>query len=222
MSQEPGLRERKKQQTRELIAETARRLFIERGFDAVTVAAIARAADVSEATIFNYFPTKEDLFYHRREVFEEELLAAIRDREPGETILEAFGRFELTSRGILAMERAGDAREVTARIEAMARVITQSPALLAREQRVFADYTASLAAVVAAETGVSEDDLEPRVVANALFGVHRALIDEVRSRVLAGAQGPEIARAIRAQANRALARLATGLGDYGRKPYRSP
>ena len=66
-----GLRERKKQQTRELIAETARRLFAERGFEQVSVAEIARTADVSEKTVFNYFPTKEDLVYWRLESFED-------------------------------------------------------------------------------------------------------------------------------------------------------
>jgi AcrR family transcriptional regulator len=62
MSQPSGLRERKKRQTRQLIADTARRLFAERSFEDVTVAEVAGAADVAEATVFNYFPTKEDLF----------------------------------------------------------------------------------------------------------------------------------------------------------------
>src|SRR5437764_8109960 len=101
MSQALGLRERKKQQTRQLIADTARRLFAERGFEAVTVAEVARAADVSEATVFNYFPTKEDLFYSPLEAFEQELLASIRDREPGESVLSAFGSFISTPRGLL-------------------------------------------------------------------------------------------------------------------------
>src|ERR671937_1221355 len=102
MSQGPGLRERKKQQTRLLSAEAARRRFAERGFEAVTVAEVARASDVSEATVFNYFPTKEDLFYSGLEAFEEELLSAIRERQPRESILAAFGRFVLTPRGLLA------------------------------------------------------------------------------------------------------------------------
>src|SRR5437879_13388402 len=102
MSQELGLRERKKQRTRELIAGTARRLFIERGFEEVPVAEIARVAEVSEATVFNYFPTKEDLLYSRLEAFEQELLSSIREREAGESVLSAFGRFLLTPRGLLA------------------------------------------------------------------------------------------------------------------------
>src|SRR5256885_16385189 len=88
---EPGLRERKKTRTRELIAKTARTLFAERGFEAVTVAEIAQAAEVSQQTVFNYFPTKEDLVYWRLEAFEAELLAAIRDRPEGEPVIVAVG-----------------------------------------------------------------------------------------------------------------------------------
>src|SRR5215471_12164167 len=104
MEGELGLRERKKQRTRQLIAETARRMFVERGFDAVPVAAVARAAEVSEATVFNYFPTKEDLVYQGMEAFENELLAAIRDRPAGESFVVAFGRFVLRPRGFLAAQ----------------------------------------------------------------------------------------------------------------------
>src|SRR5215207_6546330 len=109
-----GLRERKKQQTRDLIATTARELFSERGFDAVTVAEIARAADVAEKTVFNYFPTKEDLVYWRLESFEGELLEAIRKREPGESVLTAFGRFVLQRRGLLAEQDPAAIERLTA------------------------------------------------------------------------------------------------------------
>src|SRR3954447_23899028 len=154
MTQTPGLRERKKQQTRRLIAETARRLFVEGGFDRVTVADVAAAAEVSEATVFNYFPTKEDLFYSGLEAFEEELLKAIREREPGESALAAFRTFVLQRRGLLS---ATDP-EVIKRLASITRVITESPALLAREQRIFAGYTESLAALLAEETRAKPGD----------------------------------------------------------------
>jgi AcrR family transcriptional regulator len=204
-----GLRERKKQQTRELIAETARRLFTERGFEQVSVAEIARTADVSEKTVFNYFPTKEDLVYWRLSTFEEELLETIRGRAAGESVLEAFGRFVRAPRGLLA---SGDA-EARERLAALSRMIASSPALLAREQQIFAGYTDSLAALVAEETGAY--GIEPWVVANAMMGVHRALVSFARDRIVAGAASPGLARTVRAEADRALARLADGLGEYG-------
>jgi AcrR family transcriptional regulator len=209
-----GLRERKKQQTRELIAETARRLFAERGFERVSIAEIARAADVSQKTVFNYFPTKEDLVYWRLESFEEELLATIRERAPGESVLAAFGRFVRQPRGMLGTHDA-EARE---RLAALTRMITESPALLAREQQVFAGYTASLAALIADETGAQEGDVEPSVAANAMMGVHRALIDYSRRRIVRGARHPRLARDVLAQADRALALLEHGLGGYAVKP----
>ena len=89
---EPGLRERKKQQTRQLILDAATRLFVERGFDGVTVTEIARAAELSEMTVFNYFPTKEDLVFGRMEFFEEQLVAAVQQRPPDESAVAAFGR----------------------------------------------------------------------------------------------------------------------------------
>jgi AcrR family transcriptional regulator len=216
-AQEPGLRERKKERTRELIAQTARRLFLERGFDAVTVAEIARAAEVSEKTVFNYFPAKEDLFYSRLEAFEDELLEAIRGRGRGESILDAFRRFVLKPRGVLGMEAPGGAREATGRLQAITRVITQSPALLARERQVFARYTASLAALIAEETGADDSAVEPWVAANALMAVHRSLIDYVRSQVLAGKSAPTIARNLRAQGKRAFELLEDGLRGYAVK-----
>jgi AcrR family transcriptional regulator len=211
-SQPSGLRERKKQQTRELIAETARRLFAERGFEPVTVAEIARAADVAETTVFNYFPTKEDLVYWRMESFEAALLDAIREREAGQSVLAAFARFVLEPRGLLA-EPDAEARE---RLAALTRMIAGSPALLAREQQVYARYTTSLAALIAEETGAA-DAIEPWVAANALMGVHRGLVDYARRRIVAGARNPRLARDVRAQGEQALALIERGLGDYAPK-----
>jgi AcrR family transcriptional regulator len=214
MSQPPGLRERKKEQTRQLIADTARRLFAERSFEEVTVAEVARAADVAEATVFNYFPTKEDLFYSGLEAFEDALLSAIRERDPGESVLAAFGRFVLEPRGLLAA-RDPDAVE---HLAAISRVITESPALLAREQRIFSGYTSSLARELAQETRTRPDAIEPWVAANALMGVHRALVDYARRQIVAGTRNPRLARQVRAQAKQALAALERGLGAYAVRP----
>jgi AcrR family transcriptional regulator len=209
-----GLRERKKQRTRALIADTARRLFTERGFDTVTVTEIAHAAEVAQKTVFNHFPTKEDLVYWQLETFEDELLEAIRDREPGESVLAAFGRFVLVPRGLLA-EQDPEAAE---HLAALTRMITASPALLEREQQIFERYTASLAALIAEETAAEPDDIEPWVTARALIGVHRTLLDRTRRNVLAGRRGASLAAEIRSQAERAIARLERGLGDYAIKP----
>jgi AcrR family transcriptional regulator len=203
-----GLRERKKRRTREAIAETARRLFVERGFEAVRISEIADAADVSEKTVFNYFPTKEDLVYWRLEEFEEALLDSVRDREPGESALDGLGRFMLEPRGLLAEDEASE------ELVGITRMIAASPALLAREQRVFDRYTVSLAAVLAAETGSREADIEPVVAANAMIGLHRALVGYTRARVLEGVRNPKLRRDVRAQGTAGLAALKRGLGDY--------
>jgi AcrR family transcriptional regulator len=203
-----GLRERKKQHTRQLIAEIARRRFAERGFEGVTVAEIAREAEVSEKTVFNYFATKEDLVYWRLESFEQELLDTIRERAVGESVLAAFGRFVRAPRGLLGNVDE-DARE---QLAALTRTIVSSPALLAREQQIFAGYTRSLAELIADEEGAGE--VEAWVAANALMGVHRALVDFSRSRVLAGVRQPALADEVRAEAERALGLLERGLGGY--------
>jgi AcrR family transcriptional regulator len=205
-----GLRERKKQQTREHIAEAARALFTERGFGKVTVAEVARAADVSEQTVFNYFPTKEDLVYWRLGSYEEQLLATIREREPGEPAIAAFRRFLLAQRGLLGEHDAAAREQLTA----FTRMIVDSPALRAREAQILFGYTASLAALLAEETGAGEDDIRPMVAANAMMGVHRSLIDYVRGRVVAGELGPELGPRVRAEAERALDLIDAGLGDF--------
>ena len=214
MAAETGLRERKKQQTRQLLADTARRLFAERGFENVSVAEIARVADVSEATVFNYFPTKEDLVYSGLEAFESALLAAVGDRRAGESVIDAFGRFVLEPRGLFAApdERAaGD-------LLAVSRMIAASPALLAREEQIFARYTRALARLIAEEARAPEADLRPYVIASALIGVHRALLDYVREQLGSGSLDRErLSRELRRRGQAALELLRRGIGAYAPK-----
>jgi AcrR family transcriptional regulator len=209
-----SLRERKKEQTRQRIGEAAHQLFVERGFDAVTVADVARAADVSEGTVFNYFPTKEDLFYSQMEAFEEALLDAVRNREAGESVLEAFRKLLVDRGRRLADEDRPDL------IATAARVVNESPALQAREREIVDRYTHELAALIAEETGARDGDVVPKVVANALMGTQRELRAYVWARVLDGLRGPELAADVRKQANRAFARLERGLADYAVKRRR--
>ena len=209
MGTELGLRERKKEQTRHAIGEAAARLFAERGFEAVTVSEIARAADVSEGTVFNYFPTKEDLFYDRMEAFESSLIDAVRARPPGESVLAAFRSF------VLARSRALDDKARGDVIANAARVIAGSPSLQAREREIVARSTRALADAIAAEIRPSSADVQPLVVANALMGVQRALAERVRAAALAGKRGPSLTGEVRSAAKRAFTLLEHGLGDYG-------
>ena len=84
MNPEPGLRERKKQRTRETIARAAHELFAERGYHATTLPDIAEAADVSTRTIFAYFPSKEDILFSDFPVMKEALAQALAERPEGQ------------------------------------------------------------------------------------------------------------------------------------------
>jgi AcrR family transcriptional regulator len=208
-----GLRELKKEQTRQHIAGTAWQLFIDRGFDQVSVAEVARAAQVAEATVFNYFPSKEDLFYSRLESFWTRLAEEVSARPPGQPVLAAFQAALLADGGLLGALESGDP-DAVAQLRTVNNVVAASPALLAREQQVLSRAASDLAARLAAETGAAADDPRPQVAANALLGVHRVLIDYVRRRVLGGDQLPSLPADVRKLSAEAFGLLGHGLGDY--------
>src|SRR5882762_3493083 len=97
MNPQPGLRERKKQLTRETIARAAHALFAERGYHATTLPDIAEAADVSTRTIFAYFPSKEDILFSDFPVMKEALAEALAERPEGQDALETVREFILSS-----------------------------------------------------------------------------------------------------------------------------
>jgi AcrR family transcriptional regulator len=203
-----GLRERKKLQMRQLISDRAQHLFAKRGFDAVTVAEVARAADVSEVTVFNYFPTKEELFYGGMSFFEEELVAAVRDRKSGESVVAAFSRVLLAG-----ADQLGSPERAKMIVRA-ARAIGTSPGLRARERDIIDRYTDQLAALIAEETHSPQGDVEPAIVARALMGAHRALVEHARREAHAGRRGAALVADMRKQTRRAFARLEAGLAGY--------
>src|SRR6201992_4498122 len=110
MAQPRGLRERKKAQTRAVITHTAIELFLQRGFEQVSIAEIADAAGVAKQTVTNYFPNKEDLVITAQDGLIPDLAGTVRGRAPGETPVAALHRFvrsELDRRGGRGARRGG-------------------------------------------------------------------------------------------------------------------
>ena len=194
-----GLREVKKEATRREIADTAMRLFVERGFDHVTVAEVAAAARVSEKTVFNYFPTKEDLFFDEVPERRAALAAAIRERAPGQSVVAALRR----------LQDGECPRLCSAAFATFARIIEESPALRAKELEVMAELTETLAASIREELGVPV--IDATVAANMLVGVHWQLFRNARTQALAGRQGPGAVRRLRSDLDRAYRLLEHGL-----------
>lgn len=197
---ELGLRERKKLATRRRIAAAAAELFAAEGFEQVPVARVAKAAEVSEATVFNYFPAKEDLVYDGMADFASAVLDAVRERAAGTSVLDAFRD--------AAVRPATLTAEAVDRIASVARVVADSPALRARERHVYDRFTDDLAALLADD---DTDGVTAWVTANALVGVNRALQRLVHEMALAGHTPEEIAAATEEQGAAAFAVLARGL-----------
>jgi AcrR family transcriptional regulator len=203
-----GLRERKKRQTRDAIATAAMRLFGERGFDAVTVEEIAQAADVSRKTVFNHFPTKEDLVFLRGEERRAALVEAIRARPPGTSIVEPFR--SLTLEYLDRIER-----EPVEQTLAVPRLVRGSEALRDRLFLGWEQEAAVLAPVIAEEAGEPPDAIAPAAVARSLAWAHRVVVRATFSRLLNGEDPRAVATGLRREAQRTYDVLEDGLRGYG-------
>ena len=195
-----GLRESKKLQTRQEIADQAMRLFVLRGFDRVTVAEVATAVGVSEKTVFNYFPTKEDLFFDEVPARAAALLETIRGRAPGESILAALRK----------MQVAECPRLCSPGFATFARIIEESAALQAKELEVMAHFAQVLSGAIASELEVDERDA--RIAAGLLISVHRQVFRLARKQALAGTHGPAAVKRLKGDLHRAYEILEHGLG----------
>ncbi|GII03639.1 TetR/AcrR family transcriptional regulator [Planobispora takensis] len=205
-----GLRERKKRETRLRISDIATGLFMARGFDNVTVAEVARAADVSVNTVFNYFATKEDLLLDRTPEVEELLVRVFLERGPGESVLQAVRRDFLEALGAghyrYGFHEGGDV---------FIRIIEASPSLSARVREMNETREHRLAEAVADELDADPDDLTPAVVAAQIGATLRTVVGYAVRRMLAGETVEAIAPDLRRQAEHAFALLEKGIGDYG-------
>jgi AcrR family transcriptional regulator len=197
-----GLRETKKLATRQHIADVAMSLFVQRGFDHVTVAEVAGAAGVSEKTVFNYFPTKEDLFFDEVPERARRLTEAIRSRPEGEPILATLRRLQI-----------GEcARLSSPGFAVFARTLEDSPALRLKELEMMSFFAQ---AVADALEGEGIDPRDARIAAALLISVHRQFFRAARTQALAGKHGPAAARRLRSDLERSYTLLEHGLGGLG-------
>lgn len=194
----PGLRERKKRRTRQALVDAALRLYRERGFEGVTVAEIAREADVAPRTFFGYFEAKEDVFLGRGDDRLERLAWVIRKRDRGEPILSAL------QRDLQRDHELADAAPRLAGRPDMAELM-RHPAIANRLRERWNRWEDLLTDAITADVGAAPGDPEPRVVAAALTGAIRVAMAAAQEQP---GRRVEIAK-------RVFDLLATGLSRYG-------
>ncbi len=203
-----GLREHKKRQTRQRISDVATALFIARGFEAVTVAEIAATADVSEKTVYNYFPTKESLVYDQIDEQIEQLVAAVRDRPRGTNPMTAF---------VVALKRDSAhfaemlADIPTSRIGEIGEMVSSTPALRAAWGEHRHRIVSSLTSVLAQELGVDPQDPEPAVAARALVSLLELSYDSRLRNAVGGIDRMALQRLVEADIDRGARLLDTGM-----------
>ncbi|MEV4394738.1 helix-turn-helix domain-containing protein [Nonomuraea sp. NPDC049607] len=202
-----GLRERKKEQTRRRIAETALRLFAERGYDAVTVNEIAEAAGVAKVTLFAYFPSKECLAL---DGVSEDPAAIVAGRGPGRSPLGALREHyrSMAARGAGEVDVEGLLTRV--------RVIAATPALLAAVQQVHAGERYELAAALAEAAGAPADDLTARLMAAQITGAITTLQEAFFHRLVSGASLEEAGRLLAGDVETAFDLLEHGFSSTKR------
>jgi AcrR family transcriptional regulator len=215
-----GLRERRKQETRQAISDIATRMFADRGFEVVTISQVAEAAGVSKMTVTNYFPRKEDLVFDREEMIVGGLAEAVQGRAAGESLLDAVRRDYARS-----LAESDVTTGVSGR--SFARMVDASPVLTARLRELLELREQALGDAIAAEIGDGAGragepdggaggggDVMSRMVAAQLASVHRVLYAEATRRSLAGQPRQDIVAVLAVEAERAFDLLEPSLGRY--------
>ncbi|MFJ3442953.1 TetR family transcriptional regulator [Streptomyces sp. NPDC086081] len=200
---EPGLRERKKRRMYQTVSDIAIRLFLERGFDAVSVAEVAAAAEISKPTLFRYFPAKEDLVLYRIADHEGEAARVV--AESAEPPVQALRRHFLAG-----LERCDPVTGLNddPQVLAFHALLYGTPSLVARAHTHQERSEAALAEVLG-------DDLDARLAAGQIMAVLRVLALENWRRIAAGERVAQVRPDAVAAAERAFGRLAAGLAPGG-------
>ncbi|HWF34155.1 MAG TPA: helix-turn-helix domain-containing protein [Solirubrobacteraceae bacterium] len=162
----PGLRERKKQKTRDTIIRVALELFAERGYEGTTIAEIAEAAEVSPRTIFSYFPSKEDILFYDMTETQDRLARALSERPEGATTLDVLRGFII---GTLTRDHAHRMRHC---------IISDDEGLQRSKRARFAPLERLVVASIAQDLQAGPDDIRPQIVAAALMAAFAAVSDD--------------------------------------------
>jgi AcrR family transcriptional regulator len=204
----PGLRERKKLRTHRAISDAAITLFLERGFNEVSVAQVAEAAEVSRRTLFAYFPTKEDLVVHRLADHETEIARVVRARPPHTAPLAAVREHFL--RGLRERDPITGLNDHP-QIRRLHRMILDAPSLVARMERFKAGAERALAQALRETADTPE--LTARLAAVQIVAVHWALAQDNAERLAYGEPADARQAGAMADAEHAFTLLENGLGQ---------
>ncbi|MFJ9446181.1 TetR/AcrR family transcriptional regulator [Kitasatospora sp. NPDC101235] len=205
-----GLRERKKERTRRAISEAAIALFLEHGFDRVSVADVAAAAEVSKPTLFSYFPTKEDLVVHRFADHQEQAAEVVRTRLPGEPVLDALLRDFLA--GLARRDPVTGLNDHPA-VLAFTALVYGTPSLAARVGEYVARAERSLAEALREAPGLpGSQDLTAALLAAQVTATQRVLALHNWRRIQDGRTADDLHTEAVGEATRAFDLLAHGYG----------
>jgi AcrR family transcriptional regulator len=209
-----GLRERKKTLTRQRLTDTATRMFLARGFDAVRVTEIAAACEVSEKTVYNYFPTKESLVLDRWESTAKALRSGLADTSvhPVDAVRRILAG-ELTALTSW-LDAQSDAAAAIGSVRRFGELIATTPALRAYHNDTMNDLVTMAAGVLADRTGHRAGDPEPQIAAAALLGLWTVHFTALRKYLDAGTTPAETYQAVTADVDAAAELLRTGLAGF--------
>jgi AcrR family transcriptional regulator len=210
--------ERRRTETRNRIADTALALFTERGYDAVTIAEIAEAADVAKQTVVNHFPAKEDLLLAWHRPVEADLIDVI-DQLPLSTSLPEYLREELPAMFAHLPETpadGGDPRTAAdPRLAGVGALVMSSPGLQDALRRRGARYQEDLAAILSDRVPAELGPVAARAVAAFILTTVGAMVEEATRMRAAGRSAEQVTATLRDTVGRALDALDTGIGGGG-------
>ncbi|MFJ8010368.1 TetR/AcrR family transcriptional regulator [Streptomyces fagopyri] len=206
MDDKPGLRERKKQRTHAAISDAAIALFLEHGFNQVSVAQVAEAAEVSKRTVFAYFPAKEDLVVHRLADHETEIARVVRARPSGTDPLTALREHFL--RGLRERDPITGLNDHP-QVRRVHQMILDAPSLVGRMERFKTGSERALAQALRETVGTA--DVTARLAAVQIVAVHWALAQDNAARLAYGEPADARYAGAVADAEHAFALLENGL-----------